>query len=183
MEDVVFQSARTIGRLKSANKPLSPRKYFADLDNKTGSRAIAPSHPAARNRLPSHQSRRTQFPPAHSPRKPSDLQRPPQRFAGYPTANFVPLRSAHWGTGAQSEYSARRAPIAKVTRGSSVPRDRSQPMLFYLPAAASPFYSRQRRNASVNPPSTGITCPVVQRDCGPARNKIAAAQSCGSIGW
>ena len=39
------------------------------------------------------------------------------------------------------------------------------------------------RNASVNPPSTGIRCPVVQRDCGPARNRIAAAQSTGSIGW
>src|SRR5579862_1762448 len=38
------------------------------------------------------------------------------------------------------------------------------------------------KNASVNPPSTGIRCPVVQRDCGPARNRIAAAQSCGSIG-
>src|SRR5579859_4787907 len=162
MEDVVFQSARTIGQRKSAHKPRSSRRYFAHLDNKTGCRLIAPPHPAARNPLPSHQSRRTQFPPAHSPRKPSGLQRLPQRFGGYPTANFVFLRSAHWGTGAQSEYLARRDPGAKVTRGSSAPRDRSQPMLSYLPAAASfslasqetsPFYPRQRRNASVNPRS------------------------------
>src|SRR6185295_8610952 len=38
-----------------------------------------------------------------------------------------------------------------------------------------------RRKASVSPPSTGIRCPVVQRDLGPARNRIASAQSLGSM--
>ena len=37
------------------------------------------------------------------------------------------------------------------------------------------------RNASVNPPSTGITWPVVQRARGLARKRIASAQSAGSI--
>lgn len=44
------------------------------------------------------------------------------------------------------------------------------------------FNARQRRKASGNPPSTGIRCPDVQRDFSPARNRIASAQSAGSIG-
>ena len=39
-----------------------------------------------------------------------------------------------------------------------------------------------RRKASVRPPSTGMMWPVVQGDFGPARNRIASAQSFGSIG-
>src|SRR5580658_363044 len=39
----------------------------------------------------------------------------------------------------------------------------------------------QRWNASVRPPSTGITCPVVQRARGLARKRMASAQSAGSI--
>ena len=39
-----------------------------------------------------------------------------------------------------------------------------------------------RRNASVSPPSTGMMWPVVQCDLGPARKRIASAQSAGSIG-
>ena len=39
-----------------------------------------------------------------------------------------------------------------------------------------------RRYASTNPPSTGIKWPVVQGVSGPARNRIACAQSLGSMG-
>ena len=39
----------------------------------------------------------------------------------------------------------------------------------------------QRRKASTRPPSTGIKWPVVQRACEPARNRMAWAQSSGSI--
>jgi hypothetical protein len=39
-----------------------------------------------------------------------------------------------------------------------------------------------RRKASVSPPSTGKICPVVHRVFGLARNRIASAQSTGSIG-
>src|SRR5580704_9051021 len=40
-----------------------------------------------------------------------------------------------------------------------------------------------RRNASGKPPSTGIRWPDVQRERAPARNRIASAQSTGSMGW
>ena len=40
---------------------------------------------------------------------------------------------------------------------------------------------RQRRKASTKPPSTGIRWPVVQRALGLARNRIACAQSSGSM--
>ena len=40
----------------------------------------------------------------------------------------------------------------------------------------------QRRNASLRPPSTGITCPVVRALCSPASQRIAAAQNSGVIG-
>jgi hypothetical protein len=39
-----------------------------------------------------------------------------------------------------------------------------------------------RKNASGKPPSTGMIWPVVQRERGLARNKMASAQSAGSIG-
>src|SRR5665213_2899357 len=41
---------------------------------------------------------------------------------------------------------------------------------------------RHRRYASVSPPSTGIKWPVVTGAFGPPTNKIASAQSFGSIG-
>jgi hypothetical protein len=41
----------------------------------------------------------------------------------------------------------------------------------------------QRKKASVKPPSTGSRCPVVQRARGPARNRIAWAQSSGWMGF
>src|SRR5271170_1665551 len=39
-----------------------------------------------------------------------------------------------------------------------------------------------RMNASVRPPSTGIRWPVVQRERGLPKKRIASAQSAGSIG-
>ena len=41
---------------------------------------------------------------------------------------------------------------------------------------------RHRRKASVRPPSTGKMCPEVQRVFGLARNRMASAQSAGSMG-
>ena len=43
-------------------------------------------------------------------------------------------------------------------------------------------WSFHRRKASVRPPSTGTMCPVVHRASGLARNRMARAQSTGSIG-
>src|SRR5207245_4421185 len=73
---------------------------------------------------------------------------------------------------------------------AEVHRDKGEPFLFAVrvsiavdtPGSLIPRNIIHRRKASVNPPSTGIMWPLVQGDFGPARKRMASAQSLGSIG-
>src|SRR6185437_11668398 len=155
-------------------------------------------HPPSRerNRLPTHPRRSTQSPRQPPPRTtefPSPL---PRRRARYPNKACALRLRARSQSDESTPASADSCPSATTRHDSSRPPNPPPPAPFLSRALPSqipcnphqPHHPARRtgasylRKASLNPPSTGIMCPLVQRECGPAKNNIACAQSSGSIG-
>ena len=180
-------------RRKSAKAPGLWPARCARRDSRKGQPPVARPRPGVRSPRPSRPLRWLRFPGARVGRRPSGLLPRPYGWRQCSSAGHSHHCGRNWRSGAPGEFPAdRRSRRSRETRQLSAPKStatstgcwlRSRPTFSLLPRRAPIVRNLiHRRKASDSPPSTGMMWPVVQGDFGPARKRIASAQSFGSIG-
>ena len=160
-----------------------PPRPSAHRDSRTDPPAAPIRIRPAHNPPPSHPPQSTAHPPSQSARtarkpfvQPATNRAPGPSAVRHRTLTRCVRKPMH-----QLHPRRIRPPTAAATRGSSPRQDRPQSSRGRSGTVGSRS-RRHRRYASVSPPSTGISAPSCSGACGPPRNRIASAQSFGSIG-